>query len=125
MAITGPKPGAARQRKLDALPISTFEPEIPDDIEDDQVAKGFWLRNKDNIDLQESDYDSFCLMCKLHSRVVTLEHLADEDPKWIRPLLDVTKVLVAQMRLFSLNPKDRRITQIKGHDGHDKDDFDF
>jgi hypothetical protein len=125
MPITGPIKGKARQDRFDSLLESSFKPQMPEEIKNDPVARAFFERNQAHADLQPSDYDTFCLLARLHSRLTKLEILADNDPSLTRQLLDMTRTFIALTRLFAMSPKDRRLVALKGFRGDDKDDFDF
>lgn len=125
MPTTGPIKGESRLAKLDSLPAHNATYVMPKEIANDPIAKAFFVRHQPNNDLAASDYDTFCLLCRLHSRLIRLEELADQDPDYTRQLLDMTRTYLALTRLFAMNPKDRRLVNIKGSRLDDKDDFDF
>lgn len=125
MPVTGPIKGEARLAKLDQLPEQAFKPVMPKEIKDDPTARAFFERHQQQADLASTDYDTFCLLCRLHSRLMRLEKLADSEPTYTRQLLDMTRTYLALTRLFAMNPKDRRLVNIKGNRFDDKDDFDF
>lgn len=73
----------------------------------DKIAQGFYDQHAPLLDLKPQDIESFKVLCNIYSTLQKWEALLDEDPKLVRPWLDMHGKYITLAKEFGLLPSSR------------------
>ncbi len=93
-------------------PSTTATADPPDLLDGDDHALAFWRQHATALAdadlLSPQDVSSFCLLCKLYSRLVRWESRLDAEPNLVRPWLDAQGKFITLSKQFCMTPVQRK-----------------